>query len=131
MGPIQKLTPGVTYQQKFFPGLGWDFQYQGAKKMVMKCLQNIVWISYHGKGLWNGVFTAITINKDVTVIRDSGPPKVNFWAQEEQCLLSFSHQAAAPIFSSCHCLWCQGTKYMNNQIAGCWPQIAEMHMKKN
>ena len=24
----------------------------------------------------------------------------------------------------------QGTKYMNNQIAGCWPQIAEMHMKK-
>ena len=24
----------------------------------------------------------------------------------------------------------QGTKYMNNQIAGCWPQIAEMHIKK-
>ena len=24
---------------------------------------------------WNGVFPAISINKDVTAIRDSGPPK--------------------------------------------------------
>ena len=99
MGLIKKLTPGVTYQQKFLPDLEWDSQHQGTKKLVLKCLQNIVWISYHAEGLWNGIFTAITVNKDVTVIRDSGPPNVNFWAQEEQCLLSFTHQAAAPVFS--------------------------------
>ena len=80
--------------------------------------------------MWNGIFTAITVNKDVTVIRDSGPPNVNFWAQEEQCLLSFTHQAAAPIFSQLPLYGGQGTKYMNNQIARCWPQIAEMHMEK-
>ena len=40
------------------------------------------------KLLWNGVFPVTSINMTVIAIRDSGPPNVNFWAQEEQCLLS-------------------------------------------
>ena len=32
--------------------------------------------------MWNGVFPAISINKDVTAIGDSDIPNVNFWAQK-------------------------------------------------
>ena len=33
--------------------------------------------------LWDGLFPAISMNREVTAIRDSGPPDVNFWALEE------------------------------------------------
>ena len=50
------------------------------QKLVMKCLPNIGQISYNWEGLRNGVSPAISINKDITAISDSGPPKVNCWA---------------------------------------------------
>ena len=73
--------------------------------------------------LWNGVFSAIWNNKDVTAISDSSPPNVNFWAQEEQCLLFVSHPAAVTPYGE------QGAKDVNNQIAGCWPQTDGVHTK--
>ena len=47
------------------------------QKLVMKCLPNIGQISYNWKGLRNKVSPAVSINKDITAISDSGPPKVN------------------------------------------------------
>ena len=59
------------------------------------------------KELWNGVFPAISINKDVTAIRDSNPPNGNFWAQEERLLHDCHHPYGEP-----------RTKDVNNQIVG-------------
>ena len=47
------------------------------QKLVMKYLPNIGQISYNWEGLRNGVSPAISTNKDITAISDSGPPKVN------------------------------------------------------
>ena len=41
----------------------------------MKCLPNIGRISDQGKGLENGIFPVMSVNKDVTVISDSSPPE--------------------------------------------------------
>ena len=67
--------------------------------------------------LGNGVFPAISVNKDVTVIRDSGPPNVNFWAPRAPRKNNTCNPAAVP------CGWAL------RENAGYWPQIAEMHMK--
>ena len=78
-----KLTPGVTYQQEFC--LIWDVPPSVVgQNMVMKSLLNTGWISDQGEGLWNEVFPALTINKDVTDIHNSSPSNVNFWAQGKQ-----------------------------------------------
>lgn len=44
-------------------------------------------------------------------------------AQKEQCLHSGNYEAAATPYSE----W--ETKNVKTQIEGCWPLIAEMHMK--
>ena len=41
----------------------------------MKCLPNIGRISDQGKGLENGIFLVMSVNKDVAVISDSSPPE--------------------------------------------------------
>ena len=84
---------------------------RGFAILIVKCI------------LWNGVFSAIWNNKDVMAISDSSPPNVNFWAQEEQCLLFVSHPAAVTPYGE------QGAKDVNNQIAGCWPQTDGVHTK--
>ena len=43
VGPIWKLTPGMTYQQELSPDLGWASQHCGAQ-LVMKCLPSIGWV---------------------------------------------------------------------------------------
>ena len=57
------------------------------------------------KLLWNGVFPVTSINKNVTAIRDSGPPNVNLWAQEEQCLLSGAHPTVSTGPRQLRCIW--------------------------
>ena len=49
----------------------------------------------------NGVFPAVSVNKDVTGISDSGPPKANSWAlralrkEKNSLVRSGSHYAPA------------------------------------
>ena len=125
MGLIQKLTPGVTYQQELLPDLGCASQCCGTKYGHEKSSK--YWLNFWpGEGLWNEVFPALTINKDVTDIHNSSPSNVNFWAQGKQCLLTATElppQAAITPYSE------QGTKEVNNHITECWRQIAEMCVK--
>ena len=61
-------------------------------------------LPYNKLPLRNGVFPAISVNKDVTVISDSGSPNVNSWAleavrrQNDACIIG-SHQVAATPYS--------------------------------
>ena len=76
--------------------------------------------------LRNGGFPAVLINKDVAGISDSGPPKVNFWAQRatrknNACYLAALELQPLPTVSTEELSGCEHTGY--------WPQIAEMHMK--
>ena len=78
---------------------------------------------YH---LRNGGFPAVLINKDVAGISDSGPPKVNFWAQRatrknNACYLAALELQPLPTVSTEELSGCEHTGY--------WLQIAEMHMK--
>ena len=50
------------------------------QKLVLKRLSNIGWISYHGEGLRNGIFPAIPVNKNVTVISHCS----SMWVPEPQ-----------------------------------------------
>ena len=56
----------------------------------------------------------------MSAILDSGPPNVNFWAQEQQQLLSGSHGAATTSWATPYDE--QGTKDVNNQTADAGPR---------
>ena len=52
--------------------------------------------------LWNGLFPAVSINKDVTAISCSGPPKVSFWAwrmprKNNACILAIMRLLPLPM----------------------------------
>ena len=69
-----------------------NFPTQELNWCLLHCRQILYQLSYLGS-LWNGIFPAIMVKKDVTAIRDSSLPKLNFWAQEEQYCLSSSRQS--------------------------------------
>ena len=97
------LKPGLDNFEHYFTSM-WD---------ESNCA--VVWAFFDIAFLWDWKENWYTVcemehyNKDVTAIRDSGPSDVNSSAQEEECLLSGSHQP----------LPCKH-----------WPQIAEIHMKR-
>ena len=54
--------------------------------------------------LWNGLFPAVPINKDVTAVSYSDPPKVSFWAwrmprKNNACILATMRLLPLPIVS--------------------------------
>ena len=96
------LKPGLDNFEHYFTSM-WD---------ESNCA--VVWAFFDIAFLWDWKENWYTVcemehyNKDVTATRDSGPSNVNSSAQEEECLLSGSHQP----------LPCTRR-----------PQIAEIHMK--
>ena len=73
-----------------------------------------------GRHVRNGVFPAVSLKKDATAISSSGLPNVNFWAQEEECVLCRSHQPLPTVGT-------EDSWDVKNTVY--WPQIAEMHTK--
>ena len=65
--PIPVFMPRKFHRQKSLAG----YSPWGCKESNM---------TEHTHTLRNGVFPTMSINKDVTANRDSGPPNVNFWA---------------------------------------------------
>ena len=94
--------------------------------LVMKYLPNIGHISYNWEGLRNGVSPAISINKDITAVSDSGPPDVTCWAcsvlrKTNTVDLAPIRLPLLPTVSKE-----QGCEEIKS---GCWLWLAEMHMK--
>ena len=75
-------------------------------------------------GVRNGVFPAISISKDLTAIRDSRPPNVNFWAQRAPVKNNACNPAVVRLLP----LPREELKDVKNQVKDAGP-IAEMHTK--
>ena len=126
-------------------GMGVHILHISAVSYILTCFAHS-WMGISLITLWNGVFPAISINKDVTAISDFSLSNVNFWDLEEQCHLSaaISHPTSHP-----HKCWAAGggwvghvRKWQPGHVrpslqwaaskgyrAGCWSQTAETHMK--
>ena len=77
--------------------------------------------------LWtlrNGIFSAISVNKDVTGISNCSPPLSKGIQEGEEDLLYSSHQTRASPYNE---LW---GKEAQDVRTGYWSQIAEIHMKR-
>lgn len=96
--PLEFLLKLYHYIHPFVPTFGINVCWC----MVMQFIQSMVlWDSNIWKTYWNGIFSALSVNKSVRVFRDCSPP---VWAGQpwgpwegEECLPSSSHQAAVTL----------------------------------
>ena len=75
---------------------------------------------------------AISENEDVTDIRDLGSPKINGASSKGKQYLRSGrcHSPPTPPDSMVTAEELGVGEYVRNQKTGCWPQIAEMHIKR-
>ena len=75
---------------------------------------------------------AISENEDVTDIRDLGSPKINGASSKGKQYLRSGrcHSPPTPPDSMVIAEELGVGEYVRNQKTGCWPQIAEMHIKR-
>ena len=85
------------------PDRRWGYQRNGKCTYCVFQQWVIYWLVLHISGwvislitLWNGVFPAISLNKDVTAISDLSLSNVNFWDPKEQCHLSAATSHPTP-----------------------------------